>query len=724
MKQKGLLPAGPARFDFTRSLMKAAPAGFFAACILFLFSFVPALSFITYEPVFFSGVDRCVNIPNVSLMIAGLFAALAQFKFLASVRMTSVVFSCGLSRARLYGNRCAAGTISLFVGVFLPLTATFCVHFIARGFHIDTLETYLFFLISAFAFVCIGYCAGILGAILTGTTAQAAVSAAALVCLPSVLMLYVYICVCVFLRGYDFADNLLEHPFYAGIYFLNPYYLLRGTTDPSVVLSNVWSDQANASEGISLSLYAPFIGWVLFCALLAAALYPLFLKRKAEISGRFHSSKTASVLVFGFITVAVGTACTAAGALFILSDLLDEDDPFYKGVSLAVMLISALLVLVICLRIQRKNRQKPRRMLKTVSPVLLLAIVPLFCLTGGFSYAKRTPAIGDVQSVSIDGLLLPVDTILYESREEDLMERFFTGGFVSDGDKQRIFTLQKLLAKVSRDSGVKVTIKYILKDKSVIYRSYYSCTDEALKAYAGLFDSDAAEKYLYEQLGDRSAWLSHTETQALDNPETGDYEYLLRARHIIFLNYSPSRSVALRPANNRVSTVITDALTEESYYKLMNCYASDLVGLSADEYYTPDTPPAGVLSIESSGRDPVREERRIVRNFYITASMKKTLDCIKTLGLDGALAAETPITKIELYTCPKGAFIEQNPDPTDEELALITKNNKYIKTVTDPVEIQRLSEKMYPYYLTVGQEYNYAFVTYEDSGVMVFVVKE
>ncbi len=623
----------PAAFDFLNSLMKTLPFSFLCALSLlfsFFFSSLDVLSKqkIDYQMFFGESSISILTYTQYVLMAAGFCTALILFRFLGSTPQTNLVMSFGISRERLFKNRCLAGVTGLFLGVFLPLTAVLFLNIRAYGLKSYMLKPYFLYLLSALVVVLVGFAIGLIASVLAGSTAEAAAMGAVLPSFPYVLITLINTCVNVFLKGYVGSYEWTHTDYFYKTYFLSPLHLLFNPESLTLNISqgSIWQTYSKISAysgnekinpytalKIPSSLFTVFVVWLAVIGLIVLLSYFFFLKRKAERNSHLRSSKAvAAVLTSFFVTGAAALGIDTVFDYYTSGGLTVYFTADYKLKAMywGALLLPGVVAIIICLAIYAGSLKRFRALLKLTPLCFLLTVIPLICLLGGFGYVSKIPDAADIESVTIAGFMM-----------KDALENIGQTTFVleSSRDKQTITAIHEQLIdntyaeKLPSIGG----ITYTLKDGKKMKRVYY--TDAG--ALNVLFDSDAVESYLYNQIGDKTSWRAD-----------GTYP-----REISWLRFGGASIILSEGESNASKTRLNPLLTEESFDRLLKCFAEDLVALTAAEYYTPSQLPVYKLSFDDNSviYSEYGDEIKMKYEFYITKPMTKTLKFLSNLEVTG-----------------------------------------------------------------------------------------
>lgn len=726
------------------------------------------------------------------LLISGLIMALVLFRFLSVTARTNVLLSAGLSRWQLFRNRCAAAVAGMFLSVFIPLTITLFINFNGFGVKGIMLSSYVFLTVSLFAVLLIGFCAGVLCAVLAGTAREGFFGGVSLLVLPALSIVFIAICLSVFLKGYpnslrlgDFALNSFfsvveSSQFFYKMFYLNPILLNINPQLPyhdSFFDNDIWTEMgiknteayyfknpttSYVQEGFPTASFIVFLCWIVFCVILLFAAYRLFVKRNAEIGGFYRSSKSVAAIISAFFVL-------SAAHIGLLAGLLRVENPFdlYHAVNFFDMSVSEKLVLaaftfiltfaaaLVCIIFHSWKNKKLKKTLRLLFLTPAVFLIPVVCLLGGFGYSKRVPDIAEIEVINIS-----VPYYFSASEFESNLsahDPYFArsvSGFESEAEKETVAQIHRALsADYSGESFAKIIyINYRLKDKRVIQRRYSTVSDENLLKLAGLFGSDTVQDEIALFLCDRNSWIT---LEQLSEP--GDIYFY---NHTIF-----DKPLAIEPAWRRLENAkislrepdsfsmldITPSLDEGSYDALMECIANDYNDMSASQFYTPESPPLCVLSVYSTDTEYAYTST-YYHEFYIYGSMQRTMQflCSREKNLldslaKNAKAPEYEITKISLYKCSEKYFFRQyaQPLPVSGVTAesFIAENKSVEIFMPDAVytdksgtvspyavytkkdDIAMFKGRLFPGYLTLGQDVSYAAVEFSGGKEAVYIVK-
>lgn len=107
--------------------------------------------------------------------ILGLVSGIVLFRFLQDKKETTIFFSLGLTRTRLFWNRCIVGLCMLFFGIAVPMLVSLELNVKALGVYEGLIRDAFYVTAGLFLTACIGYFVMIIVCAAAGTTAESIV---------------------------------------------------------------------------------------------------------------------------------------------------------------------------------------------------------------------------------------------------------------------------------------------------------------------------------------------------------------------------------------------------------------------------------------------------------------------------------------------------------------------------------------------------------------------
>ncbi|NLA77726.1 MAG: hypothetical protein GX851_07880 [Clostridiales bacterium] len=141
--------------------------------------------------VFFDNISMgFFPIYTLALIVFGVLTAFLAFGFLVNKKKSNVIFSLGLTRARIFANRLRAAAAFLVAAVILPLTITLFANFAIVGVSAEAVKAYFALLTAFLTCEAIGLSVGILSATIMSNLFEGVLSAGSMLAFPSILILF------------------------------------------------------------------------------------------------------------------------------------------------------------------------------------------------------------------------------------------------------------------------------------------------------------------------------------------------------------------------------------------------------------------------------------------------------------------------------------------------------------------------------------------------------
>lgn len=216
----------------------------------------------------------------------GLVDGIVSFKFIQDKKETTIFFSLGLTRTRLFINRCLSGVLMLFVSIAIPMFISLGLNVHALGAYDGVIRDTFYILAGLTAATCVSYFVTIIVCVLAGTMAETVVYWCGLMATPYV--------VC-------YSLNTLMKTLFWG----NPWgavtYTQTETVRPDLMEKFSWADPCTFFYG-ELKTHAQFmrplssavppavqpkvlIAWCVIAVVLLILAVVFVKHRKAEVAG-------------------------------------------------------------------------------------------------------------------------------------------------------------------------------------------------------------------------------------------------------------------------------------------------------------------------------------------------------------------------------------------------------------------------------------------------------
>jgi len=688
-------------------------------------SCIPVLSKLSfdasvYKLLFISGDTFISGLMYFFLLAAGMCTAFFQFGFLVNRAKLNIIMSFGLKRNQLFANRLLSSTAALLLAVFVPFTVTFFANARYIGITDYLIKTYLLYVLSFFTVLLIGFAVTVLACALCATVLESSLLGIGIISFPYVLIQFFNICFSIFLKGYCYSLDTK-----------NPVYLLSGSIwyDRGNILSKSFTENPEYAKAVTTFLprdFLLFIAWIFICLFILLIARRLFIKRRAEICGLYKSSKPASFILSSFAVISFADISMLLAREIDGFQIISANLPLCSFILLIIFTVIACIISVFVFSTGRRNLTV---LLKRSSLLLLLYVVPICCLFGGFGFSSRIPSSADVDKIVI--------SFPYTVDVSGSAIFYVLSGFETDSEKAIVTDIHSLLVKSesSKSNSHSILVAYNLKNKKQIFREYKGIADDILLETTKLYDCKTVKDYIYSQIADKSSWGSEYSYPQLYRERLFDSSFQLRDIDWLHLN---NINVSLRPCNNFANTDITAKLTPESFEKLLDVLAEDLSNLSSKDFYTPDEPPLGAISLfQMSGSTSLSftyESDSSIHNLYVYPSMKNTISYLKSLSVYDAFSKKTEIIEIALFDCEYDDFFVQNTSRLENFKIYNDYINRFYEQlkINDTVPYKTLNQKedialaennLFPYYLTVNQDVSFARVTYADQSFAFFIIK-
>lgn len=251
----------------------------------------------------------------------GLVDGIVSFKFIQDKKETTIFFSLGLTRTRLFFNRCLSGVLILFVSIAIPMLISLGLNIHALGAYEGVVRDTFYILAGLTVAACVSYFVTIIVCALAGTMAETVVYWCGLMATPYV--------VC-------YSLNTLMKTLFWG----NPWgavtYTQTETVRPDLMEKFSWADPCTFFYG-ELKTHAQFmrplssavppavepkvlIAWCVIAVVLLILAVVFVKRRKAEVAGIAGTNRCLSewliavtaFLAFTFMLLPSQTVCRKA----------------------------------------------------------------------------------------------------------------------------------------------------------------------------------------------------------------------------------------------------------------------------------------------------------------------------------------------------------------------------------------------------------------------------
>lgn len=754
MKFKGSSIKSDTLYDFTRSLKSGIIPSLIVLIGLLFISTYESLHMIVSQKdgyaMFF--IREYADITLAALMLgAGVFAGLFAFRFLGSRQHVNVFLSLGLTRKTLFKNRCLAFFSEMLFAVIIPFTITLAINVRAYGVSLYMLKVYLFYIISSFSIILVGFSIGTLSMVISGTKTESVLTSFALSILPNGIVLFVFSCFTFFLKGYKFPFDSGFSLFPAFDFFqfrglntaflryLNPlmltsyeYYFTGNVGKYSMVSGQYRTAESywySTDFNLAFSEFFPFVFWAFVGVSILILSAHLLVKRKAEITGLFNSSKLTAIII-SVSAVLYASGCGLALGIFDARVHMNSTTcsffmmgGYEKLTVLAQMLLWGLLSFMVCMFVYSLNFKRFISRLKFSLLVLLILIVPVICITGGFGFSSRLPNADEIKKIDLDYPFAPNNQVFDSVIDSDEIHPIRWSNFQSEKDKQLVLSLHQLLIESEGKPDFSfIQIDYTLVNGKKICRYYSEPSKESLLEALKLFDSDKVEEHFTNRLSDKDSWLSGEEAikRLKENSSIDPIEVMV---DFPLYSFEKLSGVSLKAAESSEAIDIFARLDNEKYDRLLQAIAIDYCQMTSNDYYFPEDVCKYTLIVTTDITHAAPYK------LYIYSSMKNTLSFFNTLNI-GNTQSSNKITSIAVYECTVDQFYRQSPNNFEEGKAhtfiAAMEDKKTVRpycVYANANDIASFAGALHSSYMTIGKNVSYALVTYSNTSEAVYIVK-
>lgn len=239
-----------------------------------------------------------------ALVVLGIIAGCALFRFVLDKKETTIFFSMGMTRTRLFVNRLAAGMLMLALAVALPMALSFWLNLSALGGYEGLLRNTVYLTVGMFAVSMVSFLAAAISIFAAGTLAEACVYWAGLMLLPTILCSGLNL-----LLKALFWGNAWGELVYSGAAEVRPSLVGLGTWwNPILFFLEKLQTHGQFVRPLSTAVpeavaWGALTGWLIFAVLLAVIAWLVLRRRRAELAGMTAANPVLSecvILLSGF----------------------------------------------------------------------------------------------------------------------------------------------------------------------------------------------------------------------------------------------------------------------------------------------------------------------------------------------------------------------------------------------------------------------------------------
>ncbi|MCD7982485.1 MAG: hypothetical protein LUF32_09320 [Clostridiales bacterium] len=642
--------------------------------------------------------DSYLAVVLAGAVVLGMIGGIASFRFLQDKKETTIFFSLGLTRMRLFANRCVSGMVMLFLGIAIPMLVSMGLNIRALGVY-DGLIRNTFYLTAGLTVTAVfSFLAAAIVSALAGTMAETIVYWCGLMASPYA--------VC-------FALNqLMNRLFWGSAWGAVPY---SGTdaVKPDLMTNFAWLDpftffyedmQTHSqymrplAEPIVPSIEpGRLIGWCVAAAVLLVLAIVFMRKRKAEVAGISGTNRILSewliavtsffvfTLIFSFLyqfsprlSFVLGVVGFAVVHLFWRKALFSYGtNGLRRGISLAAGVVVSL---VICGAFSTGGAGSVERYLDSGQ-----AVAASVSYVGSPSYLYET-ATG---SSTGRGYYLTSD-LTFETEEEIALVQEIQKELIADG-RQALAT--------NADDFEQTVIPYDL-----------------IFAYT---DADGTEHIWYY---DRASFAQLEELLALEDTSTvregvdALFSGTLESESTVWASEA-YQSGTLYLSNIWCTQTFELDLSDEQRQELLAAIGADRAAQTAEEFYFPDEQAVAVLMFSRNGEYDCQYYAFNLDNsfVYVTEEDANLIAWLQEYELLDLVTADVEIESITLQdfdpyigmndlSYPFGVyFMSYRADSLDE--FMIQKDFGDKNTITGADRIENMKSRLRNGYFMSGGGY-------------------
>lgn len=627
-------------------------------------------------------------IPAIMAALAamGIICGTALFRFVLDKKETTIFFSMGITRSRLFANRLTAGLLILALSIALPMALSCWLNLKALGLYEGLLRNTVYLFFGMFTVAAISFLVSAISIFAAGTLAEACVYWAGLMLLPTVVCYGANL-----LLKELFWGNAWGQVAYSGTLEIRPSLLELGTWwNPILFFIDKLSAHGQFIRPLSSSVpeapcWRSLALWMLFGLLLALLSWLLLKRRKAETAGITAADPVLSecvIFLSGFMVFA---------EVFSLLNAYET----WLAVAFGALALAA--VHLFWRRTLFLGARAHRREICSFS--LNCAAMGLLCLVFTAGLASGT-------SRFLEGGEICEARVSYVGAPE------FLNGEVSGSSTGRGYYIMSELSLESSEALERVMELHKLFHQAgrKAFGSGESAGDTVIP-YDICFTYADARGREYTWYYDR---CSYSQLEAMLSIE--DLEEVRSRQAELFGTESEEASQSLAGRAYASSDIyLTDpylvntyqlTLSDEQRQLLLQALRQDTAEMSLDERYFPESPAKAVLMFTTSGEQDCKYYTYHLNNeyLYLTDAYRNTLSWLAKNNLLSLVSVRPQVEYITLQrfdpyiginglSYPMGMYFMAYCADTGSEF-LIQKDFGKQYTITDETEISAILEEL------------------------------
>lgn len=657
------------------------------------------LTYTGYEPLFYSGNVSGIFM-GLTAIAVGVIFAFASYRFLMRKKCVNVYLSLGVDRRTMFKNRTLASMLLMGVTSAVPIIIDIImnIYFLGDPAYIISHGFYVF--LEYYTYMFIGFSMMSIAMVICNNVIESLVFGAGFILSPTVLLGSLHMLFLVYLRGYGFEsflsaslDNGRTIENYLSI--INPIFFSKPLGNYSLAV-NVFSFSYRGGrnsfygsftnlgkEIIPFEYMLPVIIWFAVCTVFIFIARKLFLVRKAEGAGIFGINNFVNVFIASEVSIFF-----ASLAMYILgysqytvrlNDVLN--------LIIGVLIFVVLYFVIISIE-KRKIRFDKKSVIPSAVTACLICITVAVLSSGGFGYTTRIPDFEDIKYAKISSNAIEAsgnqyckdaDRYIYSNGE--VFNCYYDADFAlftDENDLKKLAEVHKNLAETTNNmTGCKVSVSYVLKDGSVMKRTYYDTDYDAYYNILSLTDTDAYRNELKYLMSSEEKDNNGGNISKISN---GNFDY----NCFFYANEGETKQLL---HNCDAKLVMTDGAIKpiKNTDALKDALLADMLSMTYEEIYnSSEKPMAAVLFIDdiwieensqtySADGTEVYDTTSSTVSYNIYPSMTNTINYLKSTGEYDLITEDDAIEKYEITSAQVMKFSDARQVLSTENI--IDENN-------------------------------------------------
>ena len=339
-------------------------------------------------------------------------------------------------------------------------------------------------------------------------------------------------------------------------------------------------------------LLLPSIIWIIICIVGLILIKRHFVKSyRAENIGFKTINKT--VTFISSISISLSIAIALAQYIYFFGAEYSYEFGFYAApVQIISIIIIATIVFAYIINsiITTSVKFTKEKMKLILAPLIVVAVVSIYALTGGFGYYNRITDQEKIEEINISTTfnfceLLTTDEI-HSFESVGMLNGTLT--LSTENDIKIAQEIHKTALEYrDKDTSEAIQIDYKLKNGKTVSRSYFMGSEEFSEKLLTLWETDKAgelRKDIYVENKPTNTYITYNSYDPYE-PYDLYYEEYDDYKPTSCFNYKDS-AVALQSKDSNL-TILTPDLSEEDFNKIKNAIYLDMTETTAEEWFKP-----------------------------------------------------------------------------------------------------------------------------------------